>query len=204
MRSPLPVVLGLLLALASVPASPTRPNILFFLSDDQRHDQLGAAGHPVLETPTIDALASAGTRFTNAFVTTAICAASRATIFTGLPERSHRFTFGTPPLERRHTDRSYPALLREAGYRTGFVGKFGIDVEPGAVRAMFDVFEPLDRNPYFRIQPDGSVRHITEITGDKAIDFLRTHDHDPRRPFALSVSFNASHAEDIDHDDHYP
>ena len=208
MRSPLPVVLGLLLALASVPASaqtvPTRPNILFFLSDDQRHDQLGAAGHPVLETPTIDALAAAGTRFMNAFVTTAICAASRATIFTGLPERSHRFTFGTPPLERRHTDRSYPALLREAGYRTGFVGKFGIDVEPGAVRAMFDVFEPLYRNPYFRIQPDGSVRHITEITGDKAIDFLRTHDHDPSRPFALSVSFNASHAEDIDHDDHYP
>ena len=65
-----PVVLGLLLAQAVT--VPTRPNILFFLSDDQRDDQLGAAGHPVLETPTIDALAAGGTRFTNAFVTTAI------------------------------------------------------------------------------------------------------------------------------------
>jgi hypothetical protein len=71
------------------------PNIIFFLSDDQRSDQFGAAGHSTLNTPTIDALATEGTRFTNAFVTTAICAASRATILTGLVERSHRFTFGT-------------------------------------------------------------------------------------------------------------
>ena len=187
---------------AAQPADAPPPNILFFLSDDQRNDQLGAAGHPVLETPTIDALAAAGTRFTNGFVTTAICMASRASILTGLPERSHRFTLEMPPLERRHTDQSYPVLLRAAGYRTGFVGKFGVEVESGVVREMFDVFEPLDRNPYFRIQPDGSLRHVTEITGDRAIDFLRTHDR--TRPFALSVSFNASHAEDIDHDDHYP
>ena len=127
MRTSLPIFVGLFLALASQPASaqsadPALPNILFFLSDDQRSDQFGAAGHSVLKTPTIAALAAEGTRFTNAFVTTAICAASRATILTGVPERSHRFTFGTPPLETRHTNLSYPALLREAGYRTGFVG----------------------------------------------------------------------------------
>ena len=207
MRTSLPIFVGLFLALASQPASaqsadPALPNILFFLSDDQRSDQFGAAGHSVLKTPTIDALAAEGTRFTNAFVTTAICAASRATILTGVPERSHRFTFGTPPLETRHTNLSYPALLREAGYRTGFVGKFGVEVEPGAVRTMFDVFEPLDRNPYFRIQPDGSTRHVSEIAADRAIHFLETHDR--RQPFALSLSFNAPHAEDIDHDAHYP
>ena len=178
------------------------PNIIFFLSDDQRSDQFGAAGHSTLNTPTIDALATEGTRFTNAFVTTAICAASRATILTGLVERSHRFTFGTPPIETRHTNLSYPALLRDAGYRTGFVGKFGVEVEAGAIQTMFDVFEPLDRNPYFRIQPDGTIRHVSEITADKAVQFLQMHDRS--QPFALSLSFNAPHAEDIDHENHYP
>ena len=207
MRTNRLLFLGLFLTLGSHPVSAQAvesesPNILFFLSDDQRSDQFGAADHPVLHTPTIDALAAEGTLFTNAFVTTAICAASRATILTGLVERSHRFTFGTPPIENRHTDLSYPALLRDAGYRTGFVGKFGMEVESGAIRTMFDVFEPLDRNPYFRIQPDGTTRHVSEIKADRAVQFLKTHDR--RQPFALSVSFNAPHAEDIDHENHYP
>ncbi|SVC95630.1 uncharacterized protein METZ01_LOCUS348484, partial [marine metagenome] len=75
-----------------------RPNIIFFLSDDHRWDRLSCAGHPVLKTPNIDQLAAEGARFPNMFVTTSICAASRATIFTGLYERTHGYTFGTPPI----------------------------------------------------------------------------------------------------------
>ncbi len=71
------------------PSAQKRPNIILFLTDDHRHDQLGCAGHPILKTPSIDALAKTGVRFENAFVTTSICAASRATIFSGLYERSH-------------------------------------------------------------------------------------------------------------------
>lgn len=59
-----------------------RPNIIFFLSDDHRWDRLGCAGHPFLKTPNIDKLAAEGARFPNMFVTTSICAASRATILT--------------------------------------------------------------------------------------------------------------------------
>ena len=162
---------------------------------------MGAAGHPILETPTMDRLAAEGVRFTNAFVTTSICAASRATILTGLYERSHRFTFGTPPLTRELTDRGYAAVLRDAGYRTGFVGKIGVRFEPGAVEKMFDYYETLDRDPYFREQPDGTTRHISQIAGDKAIEFLRSLDD---KPFSLSISFNAPHAEDNDKEDHYP
>ena len=184
-------------AIASSASGAERPNILFFLSDDQRHDQMGIAGHPTLETPTMNRLAAEGVRFTNAFVTTSICAASRATILTGLYERSHRFTFFTPPLARGLTDRSYPALLRNAGYRTGFVGKIGVEFEPGAVEEMFDYYETLDRNPYFR-----EGRHISQIAGDKAIEFLLSLDGD--EPFSLSISFNAPHAEDDDKEDHYP
>ena len=88
-----------------------KPNILFLLVDDQRNDTLGCAGHPIIKTPVIDSLAAKGMRFSNTFVTTSICAASRASILTGLYERTHGYTFGTPPLSAAHLAKSYPALL---------------------------------------------------------------------------------------------
>ncbi len=183
-------------------AAEDRPNIIFFLSDDQRADFLGCAGHPILKTPSIDGLAAKGVRFKNAFVTTSICAASRATLFTGLWERSHKYTFGTPPIAPPMVDASYPALLRKAGYHTGFIGKFGVNVGPAATDRMFDDFQPLNRNPYFKKQPDGSPRHLTDVVGDRAAEFLRQCGKD--QPFCLSISFNAAHAEDSDKKDHYP
>jgi arylsulfatase A-like enzyme len=173
-----------------------RPNILFFLVDDQRNDTLGCAGHPILETPTVDRLAGRGVRFTNMFVTTSICAASRASIFTGLFERTHRFTFGTPPITEPHGQTSYPTLLRKHGYRTGFIGKFGVGASADLKAAMFDYFQPHGRNPYLKKQPDGTLRHESEIAGDRAIEFLRSNP--AGQPFCLSVSFNAVHAEDGD------
>ena len=56
------------------------------------------AGNPILYTPNMDNLANQGVRFTNAFATAPICAASRASLLTGLYERRHQFTFNTPPL----------------------------------------------------------------------------------------------------------
>ncbi|MFW6169241.1 MAG: sulfatase [Planctomycetota bacterium] len=179
-----------------------RSNIVFFLSDDQRADFLGCAGHPILKTPHIDALAARGVRFENAFVTTSICAASRATLFTGLWERSHKYTFGTPPIDTAMIEASYPAVLKKAGYRTGFVGKFGVNAGQGGTEKMFDSFVPLGRNPYFKQQDDGSPRHLTDITGDKAIEFLESCGGE--QPFCLSVSFNVPHAEDSDKENHYP
>jgi arylsulfatase A-like enzyme len=172
-----------------------RPNLLLVLTDDQRFDMLGSK-HPFLETPHMDLLASQGFRFENAFVTTPICAASRASILTGVVERTHQFTFGTPPLAAEFADQSYPTLLRGAGYHTGFVGKFGVATEPGAVGQMFDTYVPFSAHPYLREQEDGSVRHLTDITADSAVEFLRSAD--PVSPFALTVSFNAPHAADGD------
>ena len=181
---------------------PKRPNILFFLIDDQRNDTLGCAGHPILKTPVTDSLAARGVRFRNMFVTTSICAASRASILTGLHERTHRFTFGTPPIRQEHSAASYPALLRKAGYQTGFIGKFGVHVAKGMTGEMFDSFRPHGRGPYFKKQPDGSLRHETEIAGDRAIEFIGSVPQG--RPFCLSVSFNAVHAEDGDKKNHFP
>ncbi|MFT5240226.1 MAG: arylsulfatase A-like enzyme [Candidatus Promineifilaceae bacterium] len=193
---------GQLTVVAAKPAAAERPNIVFLLIDDQRNDTLGCAGHPIIKTPVIDRLASDGVRFRNAFVTTSICAASRASFLTGLYERTHGFTFGTPPLRRAHMVNSYPALMRAAGYRTGFVGKFGVETQGNLEKELFDVFTPHIRNPYFHRQADGSLRHETEVAGDGAIAFLESNPKD--KPFCLSVSFNAVHAEDDDLQNHFP
>ncbi|NQU04378.1 MAG: sulfatase-like hydrolase/transferase, partial [Syntrophaceae bacterium] len=179
-----------------------RPNILFLLVDDQRNDTLGCVGHPIIQTPVIDSFAADGVRFSNAFVTTSICAASRASILTGLYERTHQYTFDTPPLSPAHMAESYPALLRAAGYRTGFIGKYGVRTEDEPESAMFDFFKPHGGNPYFKKQPDGTLRHETEVAGDRALEFL---DRNPQgQPFCLSISFNASHAADWDLENHFP
>lgn len=177
------------------PDEAQRPNLLFIITDDQRFDMLGVV-HPLLETPTMDRLATHGMRFENAFVTTPICAASRASLLTGLVERTHRYTFRTPPLADVYVARSYPVLLRQAGYHTGFIGKFGIKTNEGATEEMFDVFERLPPGAYFREQADGTTRHLTDITTDRAIAFLQAAD--PSTPFALTLSFNAPHAADAD------
>lgn len=171
--------------------APRRPNLLFFLSDDQRDDQLGCAGHPVLQTPNLDRLAAAGVRFENAFVTTAICAASRASILTGRHERTHGFTFGTPPISDRHLAESYPALLRAAGYRTGFIGKWGVKSSADARAEMFEWWRPRSQ-PYAK-ERDGAPLHLTDLMAEDAAEFLGADDG---RPFCLSVSFHAPHAED--------
>lgn len=169
-----------------------KPNIILFQTDDQRWDALGCAGNPIIQTPNMDLLASKGLRFTKAFATTPICAASRASIFTGLYERTHDYTFTKPPLDRSFTDISYPLLLRQAGYRTGFIGKFGIKVEEGVTDEMFD-WAKWSSLPYFKENVEKS-RHLTETHGDYAIEFL--HGCKPDQPFCLSLSFWAPHAVD--------
>lgn len=182
-----------------------RPNIVFLLTDDQRWDMMGSSGHPIIHTPNMDRMAKDGVRFESAFVTTSICAASRASIFTGTFERTHGYTFGKPPVPARFTDKSYPVVLRSAGYRTGFVGKYGVKMKASgagkATETLFDFFKPLSPGPYLKKQPDGTTRHLTDIMGDTAVDFLRGST--PGQPFCLSVSFCAPHAEDGDRDKQY-
>ncbi|MCL6103516.1 MAG: sulfatase [Bacteroidetes bacterium] len=97
-------------------------NILVLLTDDQRWDALGYAGNRIVKTPNLDKLASQGTYFKNAFVTTPICCASRASILTGQFARKNGVYDFSHPIKLEST---YPAILRNSGYYTGFIGKWG-------------------------------------------------------------------------------
>jgi arylsulfatase A-like enzyme len=98
-----------------------RPNILCFITDQQRADHLGCAGNPVLHTPVLDRLAASGVRLERAYASNPLCMPVRATLFTGLTPRGHGVRTNGIPLRR-----DLPTLagaLAAAGYRTHAAGK---------------------------------------------------------------------------------
>lgn len=181
-------------ALAAMQAQAKRPpNIVFLLTDDQRWDTLGCMGHPIVRTPNVDSLAREGVLFRNNFCATAICCTSRATIFSGLHETTHRISdFSTALPEPVHA-RTYPVLLKRAGYRMGFVGKYGVGTDMPA--GDYDYWQGLagQAGTYWH-EWKGRRTHLTRMMGEQAIEFLESSSGD--RPFCLSVSFKAPHAED--------
>ncbi|MCS7023412.1 MAG: sulfatase [Bryobacteraceae bacterium] len=171
-----------------------RLNILFLLADDQRWDALGCMGDPFVQSPHIDRLASEGVIFQRNFVTTAICVSSRASIFTGLYTRCHGIWKFNDVFPEEKWKLSYPVLLKQAGYRLGFIGKFGIDGGRPPIQT-FDYWRGFQGQGHYFPLRDGKT-HLTTIMGDQAIEFLRGCS--PGQPFCLSVSFKAPHAQDED------
>ncbi len=174
-----------------------RPNIVFFFTDDQTTSTIGCYGNDVVQTPNIDMLAREGTRFRNAFVSHSICWVSRTTVLSGLTGR----TYGTPGnhdvAKPEAVATLYTDLLRQQGYRTGFFGKWHAKMPSGYKQQdHFDQFESIGRNPYYKRQPDGTLRHETELIVDRGIDFIKNQAKD--QPFSLNLWFNACHAEDGD------
>ena len=182
----------LLLPVIGAPTSQQRPNLVLLLSDDHPHDHLASAGHPLLSTPHLDALAGNGVRFERAFTSTPICAAARATLLTGLSERAHGYTFTRPPLSEDLRSSSVPALLRDAGYRVGLVGKLGVRLGPDGVDGLFDSHVP-GTLPYRTME--GDQPHLTERNARSAVEFITA---DSSAPFCLFLWFQAPHAADGD------
>ena len=179
-----------------------RPNIVFLMTDDQRWDTLGCYNRRSdVITPNIDKLAAQGVVFDNATYAVAICMPSRATMFTGRYFSSHRVGFTYPfnrTLPKEEFADSYPAQLHKAGYRTGFVGKFGIRLEDlnNTAADAFDFFVmggtrwPKDDKGLKDIyRKDRPKDERTLKKGDSMIRFLETQPKD--QPFCLSISFDA-------------
>ncbi|MCW1884123.1 sulfatase [Luteolibacter flavescens] len=169
-------------------------NIVLLYADDWRHDTLGCAGHPVVQTPRLDALAGEGVRFTRACVTTSICGVSRSTMLTGQWMSRH----GNRGFDAFRTpwEETWPGILREAGWWSGHVGKW----HSGKFQAGRFDFARNYGGKHFIKQEDGSEIHITRKNEADALDFLRSRPED--QPFFLTVNFFAAHAED-DHPDQY-
>lgn len=173
-----------------------RPNIIFILTDDQRWDSMGCMGNPIVQTPNLDQLASRGTLFTNMFCTTSICATSRASFLTGQYERRHGIkTFGIP-LSKKQFSNSFAGLLKQNGYRTAMIGKWGLGGKlPKEKYDYFDGFSGQGRY-YPKDQSKKPGVHLTGKITDNALTFLETCEAD--QPFLMQIYTKASHCQDGD------
>tara|TARA_R110002049_G_scaffold186379_3_gene354678 strand:+ start:5640 stop:7334 length:1695 start_codon:yes stop_codon:yes gene_type:complete len=193
---------ALLLGCSNKPKTETpekKPNIIFILTDDQRWDALGYAGNELAYTPEMDKLAKSGVFFKNTIATTPICAASRASIISGLQERTHNYTFTTGAIKEEYMQNAYPRILKKSGYYTGLYGKFGVKYDK--LDSLYNVHEDYDlrydRNDissyYYKTLGKDTV-HLTRYTGEKALEFIKTAPSN--KPFCLQLSFSAPHASD--------
>jgi len=182
-----------------------RPNIIFLMADDQCTYSLGCYGTPGVQTPKLDQLARDGVVFDNHYDTTAICMGSRANVMTGMYEYKTGCNFDHGPLLKEHWSKSYPMMLREAGYTTAFAGKFGFEIAdaPGRKKSLpendFDRWGGGPGQTFYETRKNKSMTHYadeyphsTRAYGAFGRDFI--HDAAKQsKPFCLSISFKAPH-----------
>ncbi|WP_277483628.1 sulfatase-like hydrolase/transferase [Catalinimonas alkaloidigena] len=195
-----------------------RPNIIFLMADDQRADAFGFMGNPHIITPNLDSLASDGVVFENAYHVAPICMPSRSSVMTGQYLGTHRSGFNRPTnyiITEDEFRSTYPVVLGEHGYFTGFIGKFGFAVGKGEkVRNQnfqdeaeympthhFDVWNGFPGQGSYHpkegkfngYENQWNASHLTEFMGYQAIEFFRKAKASDK-PFCLSISFKAPHA----------
>lgn len=181
-------------------AAARRPNIIVNVMDDQRWDCLscyeGKSALNFIRTPNMDKLAAEGVRFRNSFVTFSLCSPSRATMLSGKDVRTHGVN--RLALDVRDDCAIFPALLKQAGYETGYAGKWHLNKESDAPDPAFDHWAGVrDQGQY--IDPvmniNGSVSKVpgyaTEIFMDQTLEFI-TKKRD--RPFFFWLGQKAPHS----------
>jgi len=196
----------------------SRPNIVFIMADDLGYADLSCYGRPDFTTPNIDRLAGEGMRFTQAYANSAVCSATRTALITGRyqyrlavgleePLAGPQYQVGLPP---QHP--ALPSLLKKAGYGTTLIGKWHLGWLPdyGPLQSGYEHFYGFRGGAldYFTHKPgteinsgedlwdqDAQVHHagyLTELLGDRAVSVIHDYGRE-RRPFFLSLHFNAPH-----------
>lgn len=188
----------------------TLPNVIFILADDLGYGDVGCFGQQHIHTPNIDRLASEGMRFTQAYAGATVCAPSRCTLMTGL-HTGHCYIRGNKEInpvgqEPMPADTFTLAhLMKQAGYRTGLIGKWGLgypgsESTPGSMG--FDYFfgyncqrnahdyypEHLWRNKD-KIKLDADA-YSHDLMADDALAFVRRNQ---KTPFFLYLAFTVPH-----------
>ncbi len=172
-------------------------NIIFIFIDDLRYDVMSCLDHPVLRTPNMDRMVKNGMLFRNAFVTTALCSPSRASVLTG--QYAHRHGVLDNSTRIRQGTATFPALLQQAGYKTGFIGKWHMGGETDEPRPGFDrwvsfrgqgvYFDPVFNVDGKRVERQG---YTPDLTTEYALDFIRENKDNP---FFLYLSHKSVHAD---------
>lgn len=190
-----------------------RPNVLLILADQLRYESCGYAGDQKAVTPNIDQLAADGMSFDNYVVNTPVCAATRATLWTGKYASSHGMVVNELRLNPNHD--SLGNLLTAKGYTCDYIGKWHLWANqagrhrftknafcpPGPYRFGFDGFwAAYNFNHgnykafYFRDSPkrteidDWGPKQFTDL----AVDRLKRH-AEADKPFAMVVSYSPPH-----------
>ncbi|MBS3764764.1 MAG: sulfatase, partial [Planctomycetes bacterium] len=182
-----------------------KPNILLIFADQMRGHDVRAMGNRQIQTPNMDRLASEGALCTNGISNCPVCTPNRGTLLTGTHPTRHHALANDMPIR---TDLpSLGSVLRNAGYRTGYIGKWHLDgvprdkfTPPGERRLGFDDFWAVwnCHHQYFDgkyFTDTDEVRHFDgyepEGQTDLAIDFVKNHSDEP---FGLVVSWGPPHA----------
>ena len=144
------LVLSVLLpaTLLPLPAAVEHPNIIFILADDLGYGDLGCYGQKVIQTPRLDRMAAEGMRFTRFYAGATVCAPSRSVLMTGQHGGRTRVRGNGPGAtgrgqELRADDVTVAAVMREAGYATALIGKWGLGEHSspgGPLKQGFDFF----------------------------------------------------------------
>ncbi len=180
-----------------------RYNIIFVLLDDQRYDAMGfLKGQPFVETPNMDAIARNGAHFPNAYVTTALCSPSRASILTGQYAHRHRVVDNDSPVPPGLT--YFPQYLQKAGYDTAYIGKWHMGGESDDPRPGFDHWVSFRGQGHYLPHADGlnidgkkvpQKGYITDELNGFAKEWLSGRSSS--KPFMMYLSHKAVHAEFI-------
>lgn len=168
---------SLLLSISSALCLRADPNILLITADDLGL-QLSCYGDPYIKTPQLDALADSGAMFRTAYVTQASCSSSRSSMFTGLyPHTTGQIGLanGGFVLDPAEVGKNLPVYLKNAGYRTGILGKLHVTPE--------DSF-PFDYRP-----KKGDTRDVKAVARNVAT-FLSSPSE---KPFFLMVNYSDPH-----------
>ena len=173
---------------------PTRPNIVFIMSDDHAYQAISAYDTSLIKTPNIDRIAKMGMLFTNASVTNSICAPSRATILTGKHSHINGKVDNVSPFDT--TNITFPQLLQKGGYQTAMFGKLHFGNNPKG----FDQYKILPGqgsyyNPDFITKNQGEINvkgYVTDIVTDMTLDWL-DNEREKDKPFMLMYLHKAPH-----------
>ncbi len=180
------------------PTSARRPNVVMVLLDDVRYDDI--IDHPFVDLPNLKRLTREGASFQRVFTSAPLCSPSRAIFMTGQYAYRNGIVDNAERGELSHRIVTFPKLLHDAGYRTGFFGKWHMSHEDDSPRPGFDrwvsfVGQGVYFNPDLNIdgKPAKAPGYMTDILTDQAVAFIDSAPNS--RPFLVFVAQKAVHPE---------